>query len=81
VFGRKGGRIDKKANTHGGRNQFVQQAELSAMKKFTPVALPSGRLKLLTSPSFAGSSTTTKAIGIDVVAAVQPVPPACQPLQ
>ena len=41
---------------------------------WTPVVLPPGRLKLLTSPSWTGSLPLTKTIGIVGVAACPPVP-------
>src|SRR5215216_97857 len=42
----------------------------SADKKFVPVKLPLGRARLLTSPSFTGSSSTLKTMGTVVVAAL-----------
>ena len=57
----------------GGRHQFTQQAELlpaqRLSKKFTPVALPPGRAKLVTNSCFTGSPVTLNTIGIVVVAA------------
>ena len=42
----------------------------SAVKMFTPVALPPGRLRLATSPVWDGSLPTLNTIGIVVVAAL-----------
>ena len=41
----------------------------AVVNRLTPVALPPGRLKLATTPSWTGSPAETKTIGIVVVAA------------
>ena len=51
----------------------------SLSRNATPVALPSGRLKLLTRPIFTGSTELMKAIGIIFVAATA-ASAACAPI-
>src|SRR4029077_5949772 len=59
------------------RKSCMRLATSSAVKKFTPVALPPGRLRLPTSPALTGSPVTPNTIGIVAVAALAasaPVP-------
>ena len=49
--------------------QFQLLGSNAVVNRLTPVALPPGRLKLATTPSWTGSPAETKAIGIVVVAA------------
>jgi hypothetical protein len=46
-------------------------SESSAVKMFTPVALPPGRARLATSPTFTGSLPTLNTMGIVVVGSLR----------
>src|SRR5262249_10285479 len=55
-----------------GRCRSAHLGSISAnppLRKYTPVALPLGRLKLVTSPALIGSFSLPKTMGIVVVAA------------
>jgi hypothetical protein len=68
------GRIDEHGNTNGLGHQSCRSrsrlAVTSWRKKLMPVALPPGRARLATRPSWTGSSPTPKTIGIVAVAAL-----------
>ena len=61
------------------RAQITFLRPTSWLKKFMPVALPSGRAKLATRPSWTGSSATPKTIGIVAVAALAAIVPGVLP--
>ena len=66
--------IDQLSDPRNGGDELVQQspsrfAARSETKKCTPVALPPGRARLATSPSFTGSSVAPKTMGMVAVAA------------
>ena len=67
-------RIDEHRNDTGAGNEFVQQRQplrrISALNQLIPVALPPGRLRLVTRPIFTGSPPMLKTIGIVAVAAL-----------
>ena len=52
------------------RSNCMRFATTSTVKKLTPVALPPGRLRLVTSPSCTGSPPAPNTIGIVEVAAL-----------
>src|SRR5580693_1648173 len=52
------------------RRSSIRLASVSVMYKFTPVALPPGRLRLVTRPNFTGFLPTINTIGIVDVAAL-----------
>src|SRR5262245_532483 len=56
------------------RNNSSRFAARGDVKKVTPVTLPLGRLRLLTSPGATGSPPIANTIGIDVVAALAASP-------
>src|ERR1700738_5605593 len=68
------GRIDQNGNANCLGHQVMQEPEPLGhnfeAKILTPVALPPGRARLATRPSFTGSSPTPKTSGIVVVAAL-----------
>ena len=57
-------------------SRFVFSSEV---KRFKPVALPPGRLRLVTNPNFTGSSAARKTIGIVMVAALAASPEVIPP--